>query len=131
MTGDQGQGQGQGAGRAAAEHIFVNLIQAVSANNVLLASLTTEIKALREELFGNEGFKADMHDLINNTSNLGEDVGGLTGGLHMALEILKRAAEAGGKGRVTWGDINSIFTEIELESQQEEAEEEEQEQEQQ
>lgn len=129
MTGDQGQGQGPG--RAAVETIFVNLIQVVSANNALLTGLITEIKSLREEMFGNEGFKNDMHDLINNTSNLGEDVGGLTGGIHMALMILRRSAEAGGKGRVTWGDINSIFTEIELESQQEEVEEEEQEQEQQ
>jgi hypothetical protein len=103
-------------GRAAVEQIFVNLVQVVGANNVLITNLTAEIKGLREDMKGRE---KDASDLIDNSARLGEDIQELTGGFRMGLELLHGAAEAGKKGRVCWSDIVDIFTRIALEAQEE------------
>lgn len=119
--------QGQGQGRAAAEQIFVGLIQAVGANTALITSLIAEIKGLRDDLKAKDGLSENIGTLVDNTANLGEDVEALTGGFRVALDILRETAEAGKKGRVNWNDIADIFTRIELQAQQDEAEEEEEE----
>lgn len=111
-------------GRAAAEQIFVGLIQAVGANTALLTSLIAEIKGFREDLKVKEGVNENLNDLVNNTAHLGEGVEALTGGIRVALDLLHGAAEAGKKGRVTWNDVTEIFAQIELRAQEEEAEEE-------
>lgn len=120
---------GEEHGRVAAEQIFVGLIQAVSANTALLTSVLTEIKGLRDDLKAKDGLSENIGTLVDNTANLGEDVGSLTGGIRVALDILSGAAEAGKKGKVTWDDISDIITRIELQAQQEETEEEEAEEE--
>jgi len=116
---------GQGQGRAAAEQIFVGLIQATAANTALLTSLIAEIKGFREDLKAKDGLSENIGTLVDNTASLGEDMGALTGGIRVALDILSGAAEAGKKGRVTWNDISDILTRIELQAQEEEEEEEE------
>lgn len=120
---------GQGQGRAAAEQIFVGLIQATAANTALLTSLITEIKGLRDDLKAKDGLSENIGTLVDNTANLGEDVEALTGSIGMGLRILQDAAEAGKRGKVVWNDIVDIFTRIELEAQEEDAEEEEESQE--
>ena len=113
--------QGQGQGRAAVEQIFANLIQAVSANTVLITSLIGEIKGLREDLKAKEGIAENLNDLVSNTAHLGEDIEELTGSIGVAFRLLEGAAEAGKKGRVTWAEVLDVFAQIELEAQEDEA----------